>query len=87
MTKKALITGITGQVGFYLAELLLSKLNMLKRRGVMTIGFTGFGGGKLKQLADECVTLSSRDYGQAEDTHLALTHILSDMLREKIVNG
>jgi D-sedoheptulose 7-phosphate isomerase len=53
-------------------------------RGAVTIGFTGFGGGRLKEIVSECVSLSSRNYGQVEDVHLALTHILSDMLRERI---
>jgi D-sedoheptulose 7-phosphate isomerase len=53
-------------------------------KGATTIGFVGFGGGKLRKLASECVSLSSRNYGQVEDAHLALTHILSDMLKERI---
>ena len=65
----------------------LRAIEYAKGKGAITIGFTGFGGGKLKQLADECITLSSRDYGQVEDAHLTLTHILSDMLKERITNG
>jgi D-sedoheptulose 7-phosphate isomerase len=65
----------------------LRAIEYAKEKNAITIGFTGFGGGKLAQLVDECVILSSRDYGHVEDTHLALTHILSEMLREKIVNG
>jgi len=45
------------------------------------------GGGKPKHLADECLTLSSKDYGQVEDVHLTLTHILSAVLKERIANG
>lgn len=65
----------------------LRAIEYAKGEGAITIAFTGFGGGKLKQLADECIALSSRDYGQVEDTHLALTHILSDILKRKIANG
>lgn len=56
-------------------------------KGAIAIGFIGFGGGRLKELADECIVLSSTNYGQVEDTHLALTHIISDMLKERIANG
>lgn len=65
----------------------LRAIEYAKDKGAITIGFTGFGGGKLKQLADEYIVLSSADYGQVEDTHLTLTHILSDILKERIANG
>ncbi len=66
---------------------ILRAIEYARIKGAITIGFTGFGGGKLKQLVDESVVLSSRDYGQVEDTHLVLTHILSDMLKDRIANG
>ncbi len=65
----------------------LRAIEYAKRKSAITIGFTGFGGGKLKPLTDECIILSSTDYGQVEDTHLTLTHILSGMLKERIAYG
>ncbi|MCK4814799.1 SIS domain-containing protein [bacterium] len=66
---------------------ILRAIEYARDKGAVTIGFTGFGGGRLKELADECIVLSSNDYGQVEDTHLALTHIISGMLKERISNG
>ena len=66
---------------------ILRAIEYAKDKGAITIGFTGFGGGKLKELADECIVLSSRNYGQVEDAHLALTHVISDMLKERIAGG
>jgi D-sedoheptulose 7-phosphate isomerase len=54
-----------------------------KERGAVTIGFIGFGGGKLKKLVDLDITVSSRNYGQVEDYHLTLNHIFSQYLRER----
>ncbi|MAG14869.1 MAG: SIS domain-containing protein [Dehalococcoidales bacterium] len=65
----------------------LRAVEYAKEEGAATITLIGFGGGKLKQLADESIALSSRDYGQVEDAHLALTHILSDFLKEKIASN
>jgi D-sedoheptulose 7-phosphate isomerase len=62
----------------------LRAIEYAKERGATTIGFTGFGGGKLRQLADLSINLSSRNHGQIEDMHLALEHIVSNMLREKL---
>ena len=41
-----------------------------------TIGWTGFGGGKLRQLVDVCVVVDSDEYGSVEDVHLTLNHIV-----------
>jgi D-sedoheptulose 7-phosphate isomerase len=53
-----------------------------RERGAVTIGFIGFGGGRLKSLVDFDITVSSRNYGQVEDYHLTLGHIFSQYLRK-----
>ena len=65
----------------------LRAIEYARDKGATTIGFTGFGGGKLRGLADLCIVLSSTDYGQIEDTHLTITHIISEMLKERIAHG
>ncbi|RJO62658.1 MAG: SIS domain-containing protein [Dehalococcoidia bacterium] len=62
----------------------LAAIRYARENGAATVGFTGFGGGKLKGMADMSINLSSRDYGQVEDMHLALEHIITQMLREKL---
>ena len=54
-----------------------------KERGALTIGFIGFGGGKLQKLVDLNITVSSCNYGQVEDYHLTLNHIFSQYLRQR----
>jgi len=49
--------------------------------GLVTIGFTGFAGGKLKDLVEFHVNVPSDSYGQIEDVHLALTHAICEMLK------
>lgn len=66
---------------------ILSAIEFGHCKGAITIGLIGFGGGKLKQLTDKCIVLSSRDYEQVEDTHLILAHIISCVVRERIANG
>lgn len=65
---------------------ILKAIEFARVNGAVTIGFTGFDGGRLKQLAHKCVVLSSKDYGQVEDIHLGLTHIISYLVREKLSN-
>lgn len=64
----------------------LKAIEFARNNGAVTIGFIGFGGGRLKELAHKCIVLSSRDYGQVEDAHLSLAHIISYMIKEKLIN-
>lgn len=64
----------------------LRAMNYATSLGAKTIGFTGFGGGRLQLCTDCCITLTCKDYGQVEDAHLALTHILSGLLKERIAH-
>ena len=62
-------------------------IKFARSNGAVTIGFAGFGGGRLKKLAHKCIVLSSNDYGQVEDIHMSLTHIISYLVKERIANG
>jgi len=53
-------------------------------RGAVVVGLIGFGGGRLKDLVDEAVVVSSRNYGHVEDLHCILEHLLSQGLRRRI---
>jgi D-sedoheptulose 7-phosphate isomerase len=55
-----------------------------REQGARVVAFTGFGGGKLKALADVCISLESRNYGPVEDAHLILEHMITEMVRERV---
>ncbi len=59
----------------------LKAIEYAKNHGGKTIGFSGFGGGKLAKLADLNITFSSSNYGVVEDMHLVLTHLISQAFR------
>ncbi len=59
----------------------LKAIEYAKNHGGKTIGFSGFGGGKLAKIADLNITFSSRNYGVVEDMHLVLTHLISQAFR------
>lgn len=65
----------------------LAAIAYAREHGAATVGFTGFGGGKLKGMVDMSINLSSRDYGQVEDMHLALEHMVTYMVRERVRGG
>jgi len=53
-------------------------------RQALTIGLTGFQGGKLKDLVDFCVIVPSENMQQIEDLHMILAHVIYTDLRETL---
>ena len=66
---------------------ILRAADCAKQHDAITIGLIGFGGGKLKDMVDHHITISSRDYGNVEDIHLILEHSISAYFRERLKQG
>jgi D-sedoheptulose 7-phosphate isomerase len=64
----------------------IRAIQYARKNGAVTIGFIGFGGGKLKELTHKSIVLSSKDYGQIEDIHMALSHIIPYWIKREIKN-
>jgi D-sedoheptulose 7-phosphate isomerase len=60
----------------------LKAIQYAKDHGAFTIGFSGFGGGTLKNVADLAIVSSSENYGVIEDFHMSLGHILAQFIKE-----
>ena len=52
-------------------------------KGVPTIAFVGFKGGKLKEAAQHCVHIEIENYGIVEDTHQSLVHALTQYMKAR----
>ncbi len=52
-------------------------------RGLVTIGFAGMNGGKLRELAQHCIVVPSNSYEHIEDIHLMLCHALVATIKQK----
>lgn len=48
--------------------------------GLQTIGFTGFDGGEVRDLADMCIHVPCNNFGIVEDAHQAVFHALAQYL-------
>jgi len=57
---------------------------MLTPKKAMTIGITGFEGGKLKSMAKECLIVPSHSMKQIEDIHFILEHLITFWLSRVI---
>lgn len=58
-------------------------LQAANERGLTTIGFAGFTGGKLQALAQHSIVVPSSSYEQVEDLHLMLCHALVATIKQK----
>lgn len=63
---------------------LLRAVRLAKERGARTIGFSGFDGGVLREVADACVTIPVNSTPHVESLHLALEHLVCGALTERI---
>ena len=52
--------------------------------GGVTVALVGFGGGRLKEIAQQTVHFASDNYGLVEDAHLILEHALTQWLRRRL---
>ena len=59
----------------------LKGVETARRKGMATIGLTGMGGGKLKELVDICLVVPSDSMEQVEDMHIVIDHLLTIALR------
>jgi D-sedoheptulose 7-phosphate isomerase len=55
-----------------------------KKKGAITIGFTGKEGGKLKDLADYIIYVPSSVTARIQETHITIGHIICGLVEEKI---
>jgi D-sedoheptulose 7-phosphate isomerase len=63
----------------------LRALELARRTGATTVGFAGFGGGKMKELLDCAVIVDSQNMQQVEDAHVILSHLLFLDLKARIL--
>jgi D-sedoheptulose 7-phosphate isomerase len=62
----------------------LRALKLAREAGVITVGLTGYQGGKMKELCDQCMIVPSDNMQIIEDLHLCVAHALFTAIRERI---
>jgi D-sedoheptulose 7-phosphate isomerase len=61
----------------------LEAVHAAREMGLTTVGLTGMGGGKLKDLVDVALVVPSNSMQHTEDTHLITLHVLTAYLRDE----
>lgn len=61
-------------------------IEVAKAKGIATIGFTGQGGGKMRELCDVCLAVDSKVTARTQEMHILMGHILCELLDGVLIN-
>jgi len=61
----------------------IKAIDYANKNGGITIGFSGYDGGKLKKYAKENIHVPSSFMQKVEDVHLIIEHLLTSLIREE----
>lgn len=85
-----LIKGI-GKKGDFLVGLstsgnspnIVKAFEVAREKGIVTVGFTGETGGKMKPLSDYLVNIPSKNTPRIQESHMLLGHIICELVEEQ----
>ena len=66
---------------------ILRAVEMAKKIGVYTIGLTGKGGGKLKDIVDLAIVIPSDATERIQESHITIGHIISNLAERELFKG
>lgn len=72
------VIGISGSGN---SENVIRAIGYGREQGAMTIGLTGFDGGRLSGAAEVCLVVACDSMERVEDVHMVVTHVISTELR------
>jgi D-sedoheptulose 7-phosphate isomerase len=78
--KGDVVIGISGSGN---SENVVRAMQWAKEHGAVTIAFTGYDGGRLKQIADYGVHIPVDDMQITEDLHMILDHCMMHILSKE----
>ena len=65
---------------------IVKAFEVAREKEIVTIGFTGEGGGKMKLLSNFLLDIPSKDTPRIQESHIMLGHIICQLVEEKYFN-
>jgi len=62
---------------------ILKAFETARKKEMVTIGFTGETGGKMKSLCDHLINIPSTDTPRIQEIHIMVGHIICQLVEEK----
>lgn len=59
-------------------------LQMARKIGMITVGFTGRTGGKMKEMCNYLINIPSTDTPRIQESHIMIGHIICQLVEEEI---
>lgn len=66
---------------------LLAAARTAREAGIGTVALLGKGGGPLRELVDEALTVASEDTGHIQLVHMAIEHVLCGIVEDALFGG
>ncbi len=63
---------------------IINAFDVAHEKGMVTIGFTGETGGKMKTISDYLLNVPSSDTPRIQESHILLGHIICQLVEEQI---
>jgi D-sedoheptulose 7-phosphate isomerase len=63
---------------------IINAVQSAKKKGAITIAFTGKGGGRLKDHVDVCLEIPSTDTARIQECHITIGHILCSIIEKEL---
>jgi D-sedoheptulose 7-phosphate isomerase len=62
----------------------VAALDVARRRGLLTVGLTGRGGGRVAALVDELIDVPHDDTARIQEVHGMVVHILCEIIEDEV---
>ena len=66
------------------SENVVDALKLARQKGLLTIGFTGQSGGKMKEVVDLCLYVPSDDTPRIQEAHITVGHIICEIVEKEL---
>jgi D-sedoheptulose 7-phosphate isomerase len=63
---------------------IVKAFEVARTKQIITVGFTGASGGKMKGLSDYLINIPSSDIPRIQESHIMVGHIICQLVEEKI---
>lgn len=61
-----------------------NALQTARKIGMITVGFTGEGGGQMKEYCDHLINIPSSDTPRIQESHILIGHIICQIVEEQL---
>lgn len=63
---------------------IVNAFEVAREKEMITIGFTGYTGGMMKEISDYLLNVPSTDTPRIQESHILLGHIICELVEEKL---